>query len=104
MKNKLALLGLIFSFNIFAELRATDNLGLIIERAEGSVQIIEHSHHISLAKITNLGDLFYASVVFFRDQRYVYIFRHDGGLIKIDLLNDEITQITSAILASPINI
>jgi protein NirF len=56
------------------------------------VQIIEHSHQTSLAKITDLGDLSHASVVFSRDQRYAYVFGRDGGLTKIDLLNDEIDK------------
>jgi protein NirF len=92
MKKQLCLLGLILSFNTFAEPRATGDLGLIIERAQGSVQIIEHSHQTSLAKITDLGDLSHASVVFSRDQRYAYVFGRDGGLTKIDLLNDEISK------------
>lgn len=92
MKKSLFLLNLIFSCNVFAEPRATGDLGLIIERAQGTVQIIEHSHQTSLAKITDLGDLSHASVVFSRDQRYAYVFGRDGGLTKIDLLNDEIDK------------
>lgn len=92
MKKSLAIFGLIASFNVLSEPRATGDLGLIIERAQGSVQIIEHSHQTSLAKITDLGDLSHASVVFSRDQRYAYVFGRDGGLTKIDLLNDEIDK------------
>jgi protein NirF len=92
MKKLFATLAFLSSFNVFAEPRATGDLGLIIERAQGSVQIIEHSHQTSLAKITDLGDLSHASVVFSRDQRYAYVFGRDGGLTKIDLLNDEISK------------
>jgi protein NirF len=92
MKKSWFVLGLILSCNILAEPRATGDLGLIIERTQGSVQIIEHSHQTSLAKITELGDLSHASVVFSRDQRYAYVFGRDGGLTKIDLLNDEIVN------------
>lgn len=92
MKKRFLLLGLILSCTVLAEPRGTGDLGLIIERAQGSVQIIEHSLHTSLAKITELGDLSHASVVFSRDQRYAYIFGRDGGLSKIDLLNDEIVK------------
>ena len=92
MKKRFLLLGLILSCTALAEPRGTGDLGLIIERAQGSVQIIEHSQHTSLAKITALGDLSHASVVFSRDQRYAYIFGRDGGLSKIDLLNDEIVK------------
>ncbi len=92
MKKSLVILGIIFSFNALSEPRPTGDLGLIIERAQGSVQIVEHSHQTSLAKITELGDLSHASVVFSRDQRYAYVFGRDGGLTKIDLLNDEISK------------
>jgi protein NirF len=92
MKKQFFLLSLIISCNVLAEPRATGDLGLIIERAQGTVQIIEHSHQTSLAKITDLGDLSHASVVFSRDQRYAYVFGRDGGLTKIDLLNDEIDK------------
>lgn len=72
-----------------AVLRGTGDMGVIIERATGSIQIIEHSAQTSLAKIENLGDLSHASVVFSRDQRYAYIFGRDGGLSKIDILKNE---------------
>jgi protein NirF len=64
-------------------------MGVIIERATGSVQIIEHSTQTSLGKITELGDLSHASVVFSRDERYAYIFGRDGGLSKIDILENK---------------
>ena len=67
-------------------LRATGDMGVIIERATGSVQIVEHSDKTSLAQIEDLGDLSHASIVFSRDQRYAYIFGRDGGLSKIDIL------------------
>ena len=67
-------------------LRATGDMGVIIERASGSVQIVEHSDKTSLAQIDELGDLSHASIVFSRDQRYAYIFGRDGGLSKIDIL------------------
>jgi protein NirF len=56
MKKVFTTLAFISSFNTHSEPRATGDLGLIIERAQGSVQIIEHSHQTSLAKMT---DLFY---------------------------------------------
>ncbi len=46
-----------------AELRGTGDLGVIIERATGSIQIIETTTHTSLARLTGLGDLCHASVV-----------------------------------------
>ncbi|MHC5226540.1 cytochrome D1 domain-containing protein [Ignatzschineria sp. LJL83] len=77
----------------FAEsLRGTGDLGVIIERADGSVLIVEHTDHQPLSRIEGLGDLSHASVVFSRDARYAYVFGRDGGLTKIDLLKQQIDQ------------
>ena len=73
-------------------LRGTGDLGIIIERAIGRVQIVEHSHNTSLAKVEGLGDLSHASLVFSRDARYAYIFGRDGGLTKVDLLTQKIVK------------
>ncbi len=73
-------------------LRGTGDLGLVIERAIGQVQIIETTNYTSLYKISGLGDLSHASVVYSRDQRYGYIFGRDGGLSKIDMLRGKITK------------
>jgi len=61
-------------------------MGLVIERATGSVQILDTTAKTSLFRIEGLGDLSHASAVFSRDERYAYIFGRDGGLSKIDLL------------------
>jgi protein NirF len=66
--------------------RGTGDMGLVIERASGSVQILDTTAKTSLFKIGELGDLSHASAVFSRDERYAYIFGRDGGLSKIDLL------------------
>ncbi len=81
-----------FSLSAVAELRATGDLGVVIERAEGSVLLVNTSHRDILAKIDGLGDLSHASVVFSRDQRYAYVFGRDGGLTKIDLLQNKISK------------
>ncbi len=73
-------------------LRGTGDLGVIIERASGSVQIIETTGQSSLARIKGLGDLSHASVVFSRDQRFAYVFGRDGGLSKIDLLQQTLAK------------
>lgn len=73
-------------------LRGTGDMGVIIERATGSVQIVEHSDHSQLAKIQGLGDLSHASTVFSRDERYAYVFGRDGGLTKIDILTQQIVK------------
>ncbi len=68
------------------ELRGTGDLGIIIERASGSVQVVDTSARKTLFKIEELGDLSHASTVYSRDARYAYIFGRDGGLSKIDIL------------------
>ena len=78
--------------NEHTQLRGTGDLGVIIERADGSVQIVEHSTHTQLGHIKELGDLSHASVVFSRDERYAYIFGRDGGLSKIDILKNKIVK------------
>jgi protein NirF len=92
-KISLSLLILLFScfiFNVQAkdscQVRGTGDLGTIIERATGGVQIVNTSSNKSLFQIKGLGDLSHASAVYSRDARYVYIFGRDGGLSKIDIL------------------
>lgn len=68
------------------DLRGTGDLGIIIERAAGSVAIVDTSKRRALGRVQGLGDLSHASAVFSRDQRYAYIFGRDGGLTKIDIL------------------
>ncbi|MDD2761790.1 MAG: cytochrome D1 domain-containing protein [Methylomonas sp.] len=75
-----------------ADLRPTGDLGVVIEREAGTVQIINTTKPATLSRIEGLGDLSHASVVFSRDQRYAYVFGRDGGLTKIDLLQDKITK------------
>ncbi len=68
------------------ELRGTGDLGIVVERASGAVQVIETTGRTSLGRIAGLGDLSHASAVFSRDGRYAFVFGRDGGLSKIDLL------------------
>ena len=73
-------------------LRPTGDLGVIIERATGEVQIVNHTDNSILSEVSGLGDLSHASIVFSRDQRFAYVFGRDGGLTKVDLLTDQINQ------------
>jgi len=66
--------------------RGTGDLGLVVERASGSMLLVETSGRSVLARIEGLGDLSHASVVYSRDARYAYVFGRDGGLSKVDLL------------------
>ena len=73
-------------------LRGTGDLGVVIERAAGRVQVVDTTARTSLATIAGLGDLSHASVVFSRDGRYAYVFGRDGGLTKVDLLAQRIER------------
>jgi protein NirF len=66
--------------------RGTGDMGLVVERATGSVQVLDTTAKVSLFRVEGLGDLSHASAVFSRDGRYAYVFGRDGGLSKIDLL------------------
>lgn len=74
------------------ETLATGDLGIIIERMDGSVLILNNSSQSILCRIEGLGDLSHASAVFSRDARYAFVFGRDGGLTKIDLLKGKISQ------------
>ncbi|MDT8991539.1 cytochrome D1 domain-containing protein [Curvibacter sp. APW13] len=67
-------------------LRGTGDLGVVIERAIGQVQVVDTSARTILGTVKGLGDLSHASVVFSRDGRHAYVFGRDGGLSKVDLL------------------
>jgi len=71
--------------------RGTGDLGLFIERASSSAQIIETSTNTSIGRVNELGDLSHASVVYSRDARFAYVFGRDGGLSKVDILTAEIS-------------
>ncbi|HJV24145.1 MAG TPA: cytochrome D1 domain-containing protein [Aromatoleum sp.] len=72
--------------------RGTGDLGVIIERASGQIQVVETSGRSRVAQVSGLGDLSHASVVFSRDGRYAYVFGRDGGLTKVDLLTATIAR------------
>ncbi|MBU1263972.1 MAG: protein nirF [Hydrogenophilales bacterium 17-64-65] len=74
------------------ELRGSGDLGLVIERASGSVQLLDTTRKTALQRVDGLGDLSHASTVFSRDARYAYVFGRDGGLSKIDLLTGKIVK------------
>src|SRR5512147_3286311 len=66
--------------------RGTGDLGLVVERAIGRLQLIETTGNTALDSIAGLGGLSHASMVYSRDGRYAYVFGRDGGLTKVDLL------------------
>ncbi|WJW75433.1 cytochrome D1 domain-containing protein [Thiohalobacter sp. IOR34] len=73
-------------------LRGTGDLGLVVERATGSLLVVDTTTRRELGRITGLGDLSHASIVFSRDERYGYVFGRDGGLTKVDLLERRIVK------------
>ena len=73
-------------------IRGTGDLGFVVERASGSVQVIETTGRTSLCTVEGLGDLSHASAVFGRDGRFAFVFGRDGGLTKVDLLACEIAR------------
>jgi len=77
-----------------AQPRGTGDLGVVIERATGSVQVVETTGRTALARVEGLGDLSHASIVYSRDARYAYVFGRDGGLTKVDILDARIVART----------
>jgi len=73
-------------------LRGTGDLGVVIEREAGRVQVVDTTARTALATVSGLGDLSHASVVFSRDGRYAYVFGRDGALTKVDLLARQIER------------
>ena len=89
----LALPGLALSLPAHSqELRGTGDLGLVVERARGSVKLLDTTKRVALQRVEGLGDLSHASAVFSRDARYAYVFGRDGGLTKVDLLTGTIVK------------
>ncbi|MDO5705354.1 MAG: cytochrome D1 domain-containing protein [Paracoccus sp. (in: a-proteobacteria)] len=83
---------LLLAAPVSAEVYTTGELGVVIERAAGSVLIVSHTRRAALARIEGLGDLSHASVTFSPDQRFAYVFGRDGGLTKIDLTTQTIAN------------
>lgn len=75
-----------------AVLRGTGDLGIVIERATGSVLVIDASKRETITRVEGLGDLSHASAVFSRGERFAFIFGRDGGLTKLDLLTGTIAK------------
>ncbi len=73
---------------------ATGDLGLVIERATGSLMLIDRSDRAALARIEGLGDLSHASLTYSPDERFAYVFGRDGGLTKVDLLTRSVAART----------
>ena len=75
-----------------AQTVATGDLGLVIERATGSVLLVDQSERAALTRIEGLGDLSHASLVYSPDERFAYVFGRDGGLTKLDITTRQIVN------------
>jgi len=73
-------------------LRGTGDLGLVVERATGSLLLVDTTARRSLARIEGLGDMSHASMVFDRSERFAFVFGRDGGLTKVDLLTAAVVK------------
>jgi len=73
-------------------LRGTGDLGIVIERATGSVLVVDNTNEKTIKRVEGLGDLSHASAVYSRDARYAYVFGRDGGLSKVDILKQELVN------------
>lgn len=72
------------------DIRATGDLGVVVERASGALTLIDQSDRAAIGRVEGLGDLSHASVVFSPDQRFAYVFGRDGGLTKVDIVTGTI--------------
>ena len=68
----------------------TGDLGVVVQRAQGKLTLVNTTQRTLLAEIGGLGDLSHASVVFSRDGGTAYVFGRDGGLTKVNLLTRRI--------------
>ena len=68
----------------------TGDLGLVVERTRGSLQVINTSSRQVLGGIQGLGDLSHASIVYGRDGATAYVFGRDGALSKVNVLTRKI--------------
>ncbi|MCB2125608.1 MAG: protein nirF [Rhodobacteraceae bacterium] len=73
-------------------IRATGDLGLVIERATGSLLVVDRSDRASVGRIEGLGDLSHATLTYSPDERFAYVFGRDGGLTKVDMLSQTIAK------------
>lgn len=68
------------------------DLGVVVERAGGTLALVNTSSRTLLGKVGGLGDLSHASVVFSRDGAIAYVFGRDGGLTTVNLLSRRIER------------
>lgn len=75
-----------------AGVRGTGDLGIVVERAQGRLLVVDTTNQSQIATVAGLGDLSHASAVYSRDGRYAFVFGRDGGLTKVDLLKSRVEK------------
>lgn len=73
---------------------ATGDLGLVVERATGSLLVLDRSDRAAVGRIECLGDLSHASMTYSPDERFAYVFGRDGGLTKVDMIARQVVART----------
>ena len=73
-----------------AEPVGSGDLGLVVERATGSLAVVNTSRPAVLGRIEGLGDLSHASIVYARDGARGFVFGRDGALTRVNLLTRRI--------------
>lgn len=94
MKTAALILCLLASPVMAQDIRATGDLGLVIERASGSLVVVDRSERAAIGRIEGLGDLSHATLTYSPDERFAYVFARDGGLSKVDILTQTIVART----------
>ena len=74
--------------------QATGDLGLVVERATGSLLLVDRSDRAAIDRIEGLGDLSHASLTYSPDEQFAFVFGRDGGLTKVDLVNRQVVART----------
>jgi protein NirF len=69
---------------------ARAEVGVVIERATGSVQVVDNTKRVALGRVEGLGDLSHASLVYSPDARHAFVFGRDGGLTKVDVVTAKV--------------
>ena len=88
--------GLVLSGCVSTPPAGTGDLGVVIERANGTVAVINTTDRRVMGEVPGLGDLSHASVVFSRDGLFAYVFGRDGALSKVNMLTRRIEARTQA--------
>ena len=70
--------------------QGTGDLGVVVERASGSLAVVNTSERRVIGRIEGLGDLSHASVVYARDEAHAFVFGRDGALSHVDIARQRV--------------